>query len=484
MLLTLLLLTALSLILSLLFTPAVRILALRCNLVDLPDNKRKVHKLPIPRVGGVALAAAYFGSLVAVAAFFAYQQAELSAGFAAVRSIAPAALVIFFIGLADDIFNLKPWHKFAAQIAAAGMVVSAGVQIHGVAGFHVHPILLTAGTIVWLVACTNAVNLIDGLDGLAAGISLLATLTVFIASLISGNTGLAIATAPLAGALLGFLVFNFNPASIFLGDSGSLFLGFLLGCYSILWSGSSLTVLDMTAPFMVLAVPLIDTTLAIARRFLRRQPIFKADRSHVHHRLLARGLSHRGTVLLLYVAAGIAGTLSLCLVSARDPWQSVVLATFACAVAAGIWKLGYAEFDALRCVIFRGDLRREITAHLTVQTFEEGLKAAESADDCWAVIQDGCKEFGLHAIRMQLAGHIFAGHGSSTARAMRIPISENDWIELSHTSGPVGYPAAVVPLANAMRRVLADKSIHAADIEKQSAVFSAALFKAAASTAN
>jgi UDP-GlcNAc:undecaprenyl-phosphate GlcNAc-1-phosphate transferase len=169
MLTILFLLTALSLILSLLFTPIVRTLALRCNLIDLPDNKRKVHKHPVPRVGGVAVAAAYFGSLLIVLAFLSSQQSELGAQFTVLKSIAPAALVIFFIGLADDIFNLKPWHKFAAQFVAAVMVVLAGVHIR-FAAFHVHPILLTAATIIWLVGFTNSVNLIDGLDGLAVGI--------------------------------------------------------------------------------------------------------------------------------------------------------------------------------------------------------------------------------------------------------------------------------------------------------------------------
>ena len=196
MLMTLLLLAAVSLALSLIFTPTIRILAVRWNLVDLPDNKRKVHKAPIPRVGGVAIAVAYFGSLLAVAAFAAYHQLVAITGFAAVKSIVPAALVIFLIGLADDIFNLKAWHKFAIQIVAAGMVVSAGVHIHGVAEFSVHPLVGTVATIVWLVVCTNAINLIDGLDGLAAGIALLATLAVLIASLMSGNLGLALATAP------------------------------------------------------------------------------------------------------------------------------------------------------------------------------------------------------------------------------------------------------------------------------------------------
>ena len=487
MLVTLFLLTVLSLALSLLFTPIIRAAALRCNLVDLPDNKRKVHKNPIPRVGGVALAAAFFGSLLAAAAFAALKQPAANAGFAAIKSITPAALLIFLIGLADDIFNLKPWQKFAVQIIAAGMVVSAGVRIHCAASLHVHPALEIAGTVFWLVACTNAVNLIDGLDGLAAGLSFLATVTVLAASLLSGNLALAIATAPLAGALLGFLVFNFNPASIFLGDSGSLLLGFLLGCYGILWSGTSVTALAMTAPLMALAVPLLDTTLAITRRFLRQQPIFKADRSHIHHRLLARGLSHRRTVLLLYAAGGIADSLALCLFWAHDRWEGVVVAAFSCAALFGIRQLGYSEFEALLKVILRGGLRREVNAELALRTFEEGLAAAKTADDCWAAIQGGCGEFGFHAIRMQFAGRLFrapADRSPGRSWAMSVPVAESDWIELAHQAGPQGFPTAIVPFANIMRRVLADKKVQRTSSEEKTASFSAALYKTAASIAN
>src|SRR5450755_589389 len=487
MLVTLLLLTALSLTLSLLFTPIVRMVAIRCKLVDLPDNKRKVHKKPIPRVGGVALAAAYFGSLLATAAFVAYKLPAANTGFAVVWSIAPAALVVFLVGLADDIFDLKPWHKFGLQVVAAGMVVSAGIRFHAVGSFSVHPVLEIAGTIVWLVACTNAVNLIDGLDGLAAGLSFLATVTVLAASLLSGNVALAIATAPLAGALLGFLVFNFNPASIFLGDSGSLLLGFLLGCYGILWSGTSVTVLAMTAPLMALAVPLLDTTLAITRRFLRQQPIFTADRSHIHHRLLARGLSHRRTVLLLYTAGGIADSLALCLFWAHDRWEAVVVAAFSCAALFGIRQLGYSEFEALLKVILRGGLRREVNAELALRTFEEGLTAAKTADDCWVAIQGGCGELGFHAIRMQLAGHLFrapADRAPGRSWAMSVPVAESDWIELAHQAGPQGSPTALVPFANIMRRVLADKRVQRTSSEEKTAVFSVSLYKTAASIAN
>ena len=291
-----LLLTGMALILSLSFTPLVRMLALRWNLVDLPGS-RKVHKNPIPRIGGVAVSAAYFGSCLIAATVYLHFSPHLPVAFSTIQSIGPATLLIFLIGLADDILDLRPWQKFSVQVAASLLVISAGVHMGDSYLFVGSPILARVATLLWLLACTNAVNLIDGLDGLASGIALLATTTTLAASLLNGNVELTMATAPLAGALIGFLVFNSNPASIFLGDSGSLVLGFLLGCFSLLWSAKSATLLGMAAPLIALSVPLIDTSLAITRRFLRGQPIFLPDRSHIHHRLLALGLTHRGAVL-------------------------------------------------------------------------------------------------------------------------------------------------------------------------------------------
>jgi UDP-GlcNAc:undecaprenyl-phosphate GlcNAc-1-phosphate transferase len=283
--------------------------------------------------------------------------------------------------------------------------------------------------------------------------------------------------------LLGFLVFNFNPASIFLGDSGSLLLGFLLGCNSIMWSGTSETVLQMAAPLMALAVPLIDTTLAIARRFLRDEPIFKADRSHIHHRLLARGLSHRRTVLLLYVIASIAGSLALCLIWARDLGEGVVIAAFTCAVIFGIRKLGYSEFDALRRVIMRVGIRREIKAQLALEAVEESLAAAKTADETWAAIQTGCVAVGFQAIRMQLAGRQFRCSNERTQETwvMRIPITESDWINISRTSSSsLDYSAVAAPLANTMRRVLSDKKFSGVAAEDKTGFFSASQYTTAA----
>jgi hypothetical protein len=177
--------------------------------------------------------------------------------------------------------------------------------------------------------------------------------------------------------------------------------------------------------------------------------------------------------------------LSLGLVWTRDHWQTAVLAAFVCQVIAGIWELEYSEFDALRRVIFRGGIRQEIIANLAVQAFEEKLEAAQTAADCWAVIQSSCQEFGLQAHRMQFAGHTFRSSGHNVLHSMRIAVSPNGWVELSHASAATDYPAAIVPLANTMRRVLTDKRTHGTGFEMQHAYYySGALLEAAASSAN
>jgi UDP-GlcNAc:undecaprenyl-phosphate GlcNAc-1-phosphate transferase len=484
MLAILVLSTVLALMLSVALTPLVRNLAFRWNLVDQPDNKRKVHTRAVPRVGGVALAAAYCLSLLLTLLLVNYRLPDLAARFGPVRSIAFPALIIFLIGLLDDILNLKPRQKFAVQFVASGLVVFNGVHLHGIPLLNTHPVFESIASMVWLVACTNAINLIDGLDGLASGMAFLATLTIFGASVASGNAGLMLATAPLAAALLGFLIFNFNPASIFLGDSGSLLLGFLVGCYSIMWNETASTVLQMAAPLMALAVPLLDTTLAISRRFLRKQPIFKADRSHIHHQLLARGLSHRRTVLLLYCAACIGGSLALSLAWAQDIWVSIVLALFATAVVFGIKSLAYAEFGALLKILSTLGIRHEISNQLAVQSFAQHLQAANTADECWLVVKGHCSELGFDATRMQLAGREF--HSEQLEEiphrwAMEIPIAEQDFITISPRADSPVDTSALVLFATTTRQVLTDKKQRGVLLEDRNGVFSPGLYGPAAS---
>src|ERR1017187_499676 len=329
--LTLTLLAILAMLLTLGLTPVCRLLCQRLGWVDHP-GPRKVHLQPIPRTGGIAIFMGYAGAMFLLLLYPLRHGMFATGMFPGMRALLPAIVVAFATGLLDDVLQLKPWMKLLGQVTAAALACNAGVQIHNLAGFYIadtwwHIPL----TIVWLVGCANAFNLIDGLDGLAVGVGIFATATALFSALLSGNIALALMTAPLLGALLGFLPYNFSPASIFMGDCGSLTVGFLLGCFGVIWSQKSATLLGMTAPLIAMAIPLLDTALAISRRFLRGQAIFAADRGHIHHRLLARGFTPRRIVYLLYASAGVLAGLSLLM--SRAHYSGGVVVAF-CAI---IW---------------------------------------------------------------------------------------------------------------------------------------------------
>jgi UDP-GlcNAc:undecaprenyl-phosphate GlcNAc-1-phosphate transferase len=206
------------------------------------------------------------------------------------------------------------------------------LHLANIGGWALPEWLILPATLGWLILVTNAVNLIDGMDGLATGVTLFATLTMLASGLQNNNVPLAMAVVPLAGALLGFLRYNFNPATVFLGDCGSLTIGFLLGCFGISWAQKSATMLGVTAPLLALAIPLLDSGLAVVRRFLRRESIFGADRGHVHHKLLDRGLSVRQAALVLYGVSLLFAILSLASSVLHDSYAGVVLVLFGAAV--------------------------------------------------------------------------------------------------------------------------------------------------------
>ena len=225
-----LLTTVVSFCLCLILTSVVRDVFLRRGIVDRPDGVRKLHDRAVPRVGGVPIAVSYVAAYVVLILSPLRGGAYLEQELPLVWTLMPAAGLVFATGLLDDLWGLKAPEKLAGQFAAAVLAYWAGVRIASIAGYWIADWWSFPLTVVWLIGCANAFNLIDGVDGVAAGVGLLATLTIFTAAVLHHNTPLALATAPLAGCLLGFLRYNFNPASIFLGDSGSLLVGFLLGC--------------------------------------------------------------------------------------------------------------------------------------------------------------------------------------------------------------------------------------------------------------
>ncbi|MBN3033656.1 MAG: undecaprenyl/decaprenyl-phosphate alpha-N-acetylglucosaminyl 1-phosphate transferase [Candidatus Saganbacteria bacterium] len=301
-----------ALILTILLTPMVRSFAPEIGAVDRPAA-RKVHTQSTPRTGGIAI---FFGFSVAVL-FGLLIGAEhgIKINPHPILGILLGGSIVLLAGLLDDMRGMKPMAKLVWQIIGASVAIYFGVEISFVTNplAGVVPLGLVAVplTLVWLVGMTNAVNLIDGLDGLASGVTLIAAGTLFLVALRTHQPGAALLMLAVAGAALGFLRYNFFPASIFLGDSGSYFLGFVLAASAIIGVFKTTLVVALFLPLIVLAVPIFDTAFAVFRRLKDRRNLFAADNRHIHHLLLRAGLSQREAVLSIYVACFFLGILAL-----------------------------------------------------------------------------------------------------------------------------------------------------------------------------
>jgi UDP-GlcNAc:undecaprenyl-phosphate GlcNAc-1-phosphate transferase len=449
-----------SFVLSFLLTPLFRNIAVRRGMLDKPDADRKFHKSPVPRVGGAPIMVAYTVAAAMLALSRLAGGHVIPGVLPFTLSLMPGLLVVFATGLADDLFGLKPWQKLLGEVAAAVCVCGAGFHIASIGGYAVNHWIGVPLTIVWLVVCANAVNLIDGLDGLATGIGLFATLTTLIAALMQGNYALALATAPLAGALCGFLRYNINPASIFLGDCGSLSIGFLLGCFGLIWSQKSATLLGMTAPLIALAIPLLDTALAIARRFLRCQPVFGGDRGHIHHRLLARGFTPRRVAYLLYVSAGIVAGISLIL-SSSGRFGSVALVAFCAIVWLAVRYLGYEEFNTAQHIIFGGLFRRILIGNLSISRMEAAVRESNTPDECWTALVEASRRFGFSQVSLQFndrhSSVLLAEIDSRDCWDLRIPLNHSGHVDLRVPLNCAPPPATIGRLVGSVGTVFVSK---------------------------
>lgn len=457
---SLLLLLICSFVLSLVLTPLCRNAAVALGAVDHPDKLRKHHERAVPRFGGIPIFVA-FGFSYGVLMLAEFHDASIvSRSLPLVLSLLPALGLVFLIGFADDLVDLKPWQKIAGQSVAAGLASWSGVLIrnaggHPVLGWWAYPV-----TMLWLIGCTNAFNLIDGIDGLASGVGLFAAVTTCLSAVLHHDYGLQLVTLPLIGALLGFLRYNFSPASIFLGDSGSLTIGFLLGCCGVLWSQKAPTILGMTAPLIAFSIPLLDTSLAIFRRFLRGQPIFAPDRRHIHHRLLDRGLTPRGVVLLLYCVCGIAAGFALVQSVARGRLAGLLIVVFCASVSIGVQHLGYAEFMLAGRLARLQTLRRALNAQLQLRTLENALHRATTIEDCWTTIRDAAQKFGFAQVSMRLDHTVFedrVGGLRADAWVLFVPLSSEEFVKLSCGGDSPIEPLVVAPLANLLGQALASK---------------------------
>ena len=303
-------LIAVAAVVTLLVTPLVRAVGRRYGLVDQPGG-RKVHSHPIPRLGGVAI----FLGVAASIALQVFGEARLgwqgtllagADGNVSLAGVAAGITLVFLVGLADDIVDLTWWVKLLGQIAAAGIVVAAGLRIDYIGsptggGLILLGLLSVPVTVTYLVGFANVINLIDGLDGLAAGVTAIAATSLLALAAPANRLDAAALAAAVIGACVGFLRYNFNPASIFMGDSGSMFLGFTLATISLLGVMKTTAAIALAVPLIIIGVPIFDTVSAIVRRVRSNRPIQEADRGHIHHRLLTRGFNQRQTVLIIYV---------------------------------------------------------------------------------------------------------------------------------------------------------------------------------------
>jgi UDP-GlcNAc:undecaprenyl-phosphate/decaprenyl-phosphate GlcNAc-1-phosphate transferase len=350
MFLTYLLFFGAAFLLALILTPVVRTLSIHFGFLDAP-GKRKVHKEDIPRLGGVAVFIAMgipFG-VILLSGHFRGQQAAIP--WQPLFGLVLGCLIVFGIGVWDDIRRLPPWPKLTAEIGASLVVFMFGLKVQFVFNPFGPPLdipwLNGFLTILWLVGITNALNLADGIDGLATGIATFAAAVLFAMTLPTVYALVPFLAIALCGACLGFLRYNFSPATIFLGDSGSLFLGFCLGCLSLWASEKSVIAFALFIPITVLGLPIVDMIYAVLRRWHRGVPLGQADRDHIHHRLLEKGFSHRRAVLMLYGINFFLAALAGFLLITRNSLAAYVIVILGIGSVLGSRILGYFRFSGL-----------------------------------------------------------------------------------------------------------------------------------------
>ncbi len=322
-------------IISCVATPMVKVLSVKYGAVDIPKDGRRMHDHPIPRMGGLAI---FFGFIVSVLVFVALDNDK--------KGMLLGAVIIVVLGIFDDKYALPAKPKFLVQIIAALIAVMAGNRIDVLSNpniFSSNPVwqlgwLAYPVTVIWIVAITNAVNLIDGLDGLACGVSTISAATMLVIALLVSELDVAVMMAALVGACIGFLPYNFNPAKIFMGDTGSTFLGFVMATVSVNGMFKQYTIISFVVPFLMLGLPIFDECFAIIRRLSHGQSPMAPDRGHVHHRLIDMGFSQKQAVGVLYVISAILGLSAVVLTASGAQRAMLFLLAMGIAVAVA-WRV-------------------------------------------------------------------------------------------------------------------------------------------------
>ncbi len=388
--------------LGLALTRLVRSLANRFGAVDRALTSRKVHEIPVPRVGGVAIVIAFFAVFIGQLAFSGFAPEDLGR----IATLLGGGAIIAGLGIIDDLRGADAKLKFVVQFAVAALAYWGGFRIETIVtplGAPIHlGILAMPFTMVWIAGVINALNLIDGLDGLAGGIAVIAAGVTIAIGLVTGHLLVVQVAVALAGAVLGFLVFNFNPATIFMGDTGSMFLGFLLGLLAIHTNEQPSSSVALFVPIIALGIPIADTALAMGRRAARGVPLFRGDRGHIHHRLLDMGLSHRQTVLALYAGSVALGASAMVVAFASRSvalWFLLALAGTAYLV---LRRLGFIRLSETQQ--WAAARRRNFVVRSAMRSVGTRLRAARDKDDVWAATVDAARALEAECVGLRVVG--------------------------------------------------------------------------------
>lgn len=440
---SILVLAVLAQILSAGLLPLFHTLFVRLNLLDLPDS-RKLHTTPVPRCGGIAIVLAYLSSIGFL--FFLPSSAHLvfeQYGDFLVRLV-PATILIFLVGALDDWINLRPVFKLAGQVTASSLACLAGLRL-----FDAPPSwdwLSFAITVFWLVLCSNAFNLIDGTDGLAGTLGILSSLGMITAALSLDYYPLGVVFAPLLGATIPFLRMNWPPARIFLGDAGSLTIGFLLGCGGAALSRRLPEGTGIVAAVLLLILPLAELAFSSARRLLRGQSIFEADALHFHHQLKRQGLGSAAVLATLGLFGFVGTALAVLQIQFRPLERVLAITAFLLLLGWGLARLRYPELVVLSEALVGGRFRLWIRQQIELRVLESELMEAKDALAVWRCLSRSAARLGLLELRLNLNGLRWEQAGFETGQQktwrIRIDLPLQSWVNFR-------VPVAVRRLDNA-----------------------------------
>ncbi|HMV47777.1 MAG TPA: MraY family glycosyltransferase [Blastocatellia bacterium] len=404
-----LILFSLSFFLTLGLTPLVRRWALRCGAVDLPDGGRRIHVRPTPRLGGMAIYLAFLATLGVAPWLGTLVSQNLLNNWQDVGVVLLVGTLIFALGIYDDFHGARAAIKVTVQALAATLLYAYGFRISGLSSpfggwWELSALLSFPLTVLWIVGITNAFNLIDGIDGLASGASAFALLSLFLCSLAQEHPEVSLISIILVGAVLGFLRYNFNPATIFLGDSGSLLLGFMAAVLSLVGAQKSPTLIAIAIPLISFGLPVVEVGISLSRRFVSGAPLFEGDRRHIHHMLLKRGLTQRQVVILLYVICALFTLFGLMLLNPQRNKVALILFVLGVGVVLGVYQLRYTEFDALGLRLRRGVGRRKRSLAASARWLGsiESLRGASNLEELQVLLTELCETHGLTAARLEL----------------------------------------------------------------------------------